>query len=323
MSIFDEVMRRIMETRAEMLPMPRPEIPTRVHAVSYDPLRGLPVIVLGRDPPFIGHYLYHVPERYDGRWYWRIYTGFVEIWARVYDRAGRPVADYPYLVHGLPTVGAYVAWQHARDVGGRIRLYAVGITDPIDQVLVPEDSILFLDRVFEGRFRTLIVDAAGVRRAHVDYDTARELAQLHDLVARYAENVHILDRELRTMRIMYSIKDVEVSKYRMLIDELQTRLLSLAGTLERMRYEVERLRQQLEYWELTGEVRAELARSAIQGLNAMQAQLKNALDLMAGIAELMSTRIGKTVEEAIRYVRAPPKPEEKPAEMKPAAKGYV
>ncbi len=324
MSIFDEYVRALRRLRAPVhyrvgtggvyvrggFPTGRlveypPTPPVKQRVVSYDPLRALPVIVLGRDPPFIGHYLGHVPEKIGDRWYWRILVGYYEIWGVVLDSRGQAVGYYPFIVNGLPSIGAFMAIQHAEQIGGTVRLFQVGILEPIDQVLVPEDSILFLDKVFEGKFKLLICDTVGVTRP-APYDVVTQLNVMQDLLARYAENVHRLDHEVRYLQTMYLLKDIEASKYRTLVEELQSQLQLFAGTVMRLHAEIENLRTQLQYWEQTGTVRADALRSAVQALSRMQTLVRQLADTVTIIVETVGQRVGTTLVETIRTLQARP-----------------
>lgn len=333
MPIFDEYVRELnrmfrapshVRYRESLLRAPEyyyyrqpPLPPIKQRIVSYDPLRALPVIVIGRDPPFIGHYLGHVPEKIGDRWYWRIFVGYYEIWGMVLDQRGQPMGYYPFIVNGLPSIGAFMALQHAEQIGGTVRLFQVGILEPIDQVLVPEDSILFLDKVFEGKFRMLIVDTVGVTRP-APYDVVTELNIMHDLLARYAENVHKLDHELRYLQTMYTLKDIEVNKYRTLVEELMSQLQTMTGTAMRLYSEIENLKTQLQYWEQTGIVRADAVRSAVQAVSRMYTMVRQLADALTFVTQMMSQRLGTVLAEVYRHATAHTAPPEAKAMEKKA-----
>lgn len=324
--IFDEYLRRIAKqlpeqsirtsTPFQQLPIQTP--PLRMNVLSYDPLKGVPVIVLGRDPPFIGHYLGHIPVQIEGRWYWRILCGYYEIWAQVVAQDGTPVAYYPAIVNGMVSIGAFAAWQHARDIGGAVRYVVVGIHEPIDEVMVPVDSILFLEQVMQGRLRLLICDPSGVTKLQ-DYEVAKHLYAMGDLLRAYAQTVHTQDRELRMLRTMLSIKDIEVSKYKSLIDELVRDLYTLAGTVDRLRAEIEQLRTELEYWREVGTVRAAVIASLVSRVRTTEEQIAHMQELVTRLLDLVTRGLGVKVVELERKMEewlAPPKPEVKP-EAKP------
>lgn len=318
-TIFDEYLRRLQHRREAarapappVMPRALPELPARLNIVSYDPLKGLPVIVIGRDPPFVGHYLGHLPEFRDGVEYWRIFVGWYEIWARVLDVRGNPVADLPAIVNGLPSIGLFIAYQMARDIGGSVMFMTVGITEPIDQVVVRKDHIWYLDRVFEGKFRLLICDPAGTIW-HSDYDLAVRVNALMDMLRHYSHAVHRLDYENRMLSLLYDIKTAEVAKYRSLFEEVYRDYLTLAGMVDRMRIELDRLKDQLAYWERIGQIRSDLVTALTARIGEIERLLDRVSETVTHLLELYQKYIGAKLEELEKKVAA------KPAEGKPEA----
>jgi hypothetical protein len=292
-------------------------------------MRGVPIYVLGRDPPYVGDLIGYQPHYWNGTTYYTLYAGWIEVWAQIRDEDDNVVAYYPYFVRGLPSIGALIAHEHAQAIRGNIILFEMGIQEPFTSVTVPERSILWLNKVFDGTMRAIIADPNGILTSP-DYELAVRYNQLNELVRMYAYNAHVLDGEVRQLRSLVQAKDVEVRKYRDLLEESEQRYRNVLGRLLEVRYELERIQRYLEYLE-----KQHIAdREAISYLSDENARLlrivKDIISVMEASRQLVNTTTVNQLTKALETVRtgkkakkpvAPVQQTAQPAGAPPQAQG--
>ena len=332
--IVDEALRKFQRYRVPPAFQPPMFPPSPYYQVPANTMRGVPVIVLGRDPPYAGDLLGYQPELYNGEEYMRLQLGWVEVWAQVRDQENNVVAYYPYYVRGMPSIGAIAAHEHARAVGGSIILFEVGINEPFGSVVVPARSVLWLDKVFEGKMRVIVADPAGIL-VPAPYDAATRMYQLQELVRSYAYNVHVLDYEVRRLQGLLQAKDVEVRKYRDLADEQHRMYMNLLGQVTELQYEVDRMETYLRQMEMMHVADKDFILEMSRMLANMRRVLSDMSSTLQGaqqvitrhfteaLTDIMSARQGKKATAKPAQAQPPPAAPPATAPAPPTGGGYV
>ena len=245
--IVEDAIRKYNVTQSAVRAQVPPVFPPSPYVITNrSTMEGVPVYILGRDPPYIGDLIGYQPEVWGGEEYYRLYIGMVEIWAQVMDSDDNVVGYYPYYVKGTPSWGAIIAHEHADRVNGSIVLLKIGITNPITNVVVPAKSILWLDKVFEGKMRAIIADPAGILRVP-EYETATRFYQLQELLRQYSYTANTLHRENMYLRSLLQAKDYEARKYMDLANVYERNYLNLVGLTHELRGQLELMERELAY----------------------------------------------------------------------------
>ena len=328
--IVDEVLRKYQRYKVPSAFQPPIFPPSPYYQVPANTMRGVPVFVLGRDPPYAGDLLGYQPEYYGGEEYMRLQLGWVETWAQIRDPDNNVVAYYPYYVRGLPSIGAIAAHEHARAVGGSLILFEIGINEPFGSVVVPARSVLWLDKVFEGKMRTIIADPAGVL-APADYDLSTRIYQMQELVRSYAYNVHTLDYENKRLQMLLQAKDTEVRKYRDLADEQHRMYMNLLGQITELQYEIDRMETYLRQMEMMHVADKDYILELTRMLANMRRVLTDMSSTLQGTQQVITNYFGEAITNLMRTrqgkktTRAAAKPAQAqaPQPQQPASGGYV
>jgi hypothetical protein len=245
--IVEDVLRKYSMTQSAVRAQVPPVFPPSPYIITNrSTMEGVPVYILGRDPPYVGDLIGYQPEMWGGEEYYRLYIGFVEIWAQVMDSDDNVVGYYPYYVRGLPSWGAIIAHEHADRVNGSIVLFKIGITNPITNVVVPARSVLWLDKVFEGKMRAIIADPAGILSVP-EYEVATRFYQLQELVRQYSYVANTLHRENMFLRSLLQAKDYEARKYMDLANVYERNYLNLVGLVQELKGQLELMERELAY----------------------------------------------------------------------------
>jgi len=314
--IVEDAIRKYNVTQSAVRAQVPPVFPPSPYMVTNrSTMEGVPVYILGRDPPYVGDLIGYQPEVWGGEEYYRLYIGMVEIWAQVMDSDNNVVGYYPYYVRGLPSWGAIIAHEHADRINGSIVLLKIGITNPITNVVVPARSILWLDKVFEGKMRAIIADPAGILRVP-EYEVAARFYQLQELVRQYSYAANTLHRENLFLRSLLQAKDYEARKYMDLATVYERNYLNLVGLTHELRGQLELMERELAYMQ-----KMHVAdREHIEYLSSQITRMKDILnDLMAILSQYHSAVLESTrniVEEERRKAggKAAPQAPQAPAQ---------
>jgi len=245
--IVEDAIRKYNVTQSAVRAQVPPVFPPSPYVITNrSTMEGVPVYILGRDPPYVGDLIGYQPEVWGGEEYYRLYIGMVEIWAQVMDSDNNVVGYYPYYVKGMPSWGALIAHEHADRVNGSIVLLKIGITNPITNVVVPARSILWLDKVFEGKMRAIIADPAGVLRVP-EYEVAARFYQLHELLRQYSYAANTLHGENMYLRSLLQAKDHEARKYMDLANVYERNYLNLVGSVQELKGQLELMEREVAY----------------------------------------------------------------------------
>jgi hypothetical protein len=283
--IVEDALRKYNVTRSAVRAQVPPVFPPSPYVITNrSTMEGVPVYILGRDPPYVGDLIGYQPEVWGGEEYYRLYIGMVEIWAQVLDSDDNVVGYYPYYVRGLPSWGAIIAHEHAERVNGSIVLFKIGITNPITNVVVPARSILWLDKVFEGKMRAIIADPAGILRVP-EYEVATRFYQLQELVRQYSYAANALHRENLFLRSLLQAKDYEARKYMDLATVYERNYLNLVGLVHELKGQLELMERELAYMQ-----KMHIAdREHIEYLSSQITRMKDIInDLMAVLSQYHS-----------------------------------
>ena len=255
-------------------------------------LFGLPVYVFGEG--FVGYYVDH-STYFDsvGVEWWDMRTGFFDVVA-VVSIAGMEI---PIVIGagGLPTVGAIVL-NRLLSAGAQLRgVYLHGSLD-VYRLRLRRDQIINLQRVLEGRDQIIVCDPYGVLSGAAPDDVVRLKKMVH--------YVTIQNQFIRSAydRCMISVDQLltENEHLRNLAHTLIARYRSVRQSLDEIKLEVERLRQDLAFYEQKALISERVAAQMRLHIESLVDHLQKTIDHLTDLSFLSHDIAKHGVEELRR-----------------------
>jgi hypothetical protein len=248
-----------------------------------DPLFGIPVIVEGLGYNF--QYIQHTVFEKNGVKYWRITTGHVVIYALMQNE--NAAAVFPVSFFGYTTPDIIDAVKR-----GRARYYA--FIKPMKEIEAPEDAIINLQQVYNGKDIVLRIDPHGI--AHkTDMELMEEYVKLqteHMRVLEILEKLRIQNRKLESrVRIaerqvinyeaMIGEMSVSMSQYQMMLTKYEQTIEEVMIKMQQMSSNIMAEKELRDKMEMYLREMTETMQSAMQAIRTMREMLSNVVE-MAG-----------------------------------------
>ena len=230
-----EELRRALERT--LLPPPPPVVYERVvehalpHAVGTEiSLFGLPVICLGEEEPFKGHYLTHRVYYVNGEEWWQIVTGLFGLYVRTRD--GRYI---PIMENGMPTT-LFFAGLHELRRGGILEVRGISNYRVIE---APKRAIVYLDKTMQGKLPFILIDRYGILEHKVPSEFMEEWCRTQFYLQEMVRLKSDLEKKIREIEMAKAVAESEAVKFRTLLEDTYSRLRMALSTLYEMRLEVD------------------------------------------------------------------------------------
>jgi hypothetical protein len=266
-----------------------------------DPLFGIPIVIEG-----VGYnyqYIQHTVFEKGGVKYWRITAGFVVIYALM--QAGNAVAVFPVSFFGYTTPDIIDAVKR-----GRAEYYV--FIKPMKEIEAPEDAIVNLQQVYNGKDVVLRIDPHGIAhktdmelmeeyvKLQADYMRLSEILERLRVQNRKLESrARIAERQVVNYEAMINEMSISISQYQLMLAKYEQTIEEAMIKMQQMASNVmteKELRDRLETY--LSEMR-ETMFSATQAVKAMREMLSN-------VMEIASTSGALTGAGAVAAGQAPP-----------------
>jgi hypothetical protein len=246
-----------------------------------DPLFGIPIIIEGLGYNY--QYIQHTVFEKNGVKYWRITVGYVVIYALMQNENAAAIFPVSFFGYTTPDV---------IDAVKRVRARYYAFIKPMKEIETPEDAIVNLQQVYNGKDIVLRIDPHGL--AHkTDMELMEEYVKLQTDYIRLLEILEKLRIQNRKLESRVRIAEQQVVNYEAMISEMSTSISQYQIMLTKYEQTIEEamirlqqmtsnimaekeLRDKLEIY--LGEMR-ETMLSATQAIRAMREMLSSVMEV--------------------------------------------
>jgi len=249
-----------------------------------DPLFGIPVIVEGLGYNY--QYIQHTVFEKNGVKYWRITTGHVVIYALMQN--GNAAAVFPVSFFGYTTPDIIDAVKRVR-----ARYYA--FIKPMKEIEAPEDTIVNLQQVYNGKDIVLRIDPHGIAhktdmelmeeyvKLQTDYMRLSEILEKLRIQNRKLESrVRIAERQVVNYEAMIGEMSVSISQYQMMLTKYEQTIEEAMIKMQQMASNIMAEKELRDKMEMYLREMTETMQSTMQAIRTMREMLGNVVE-MAGI----------------------------------------
>ncbi|MCI4408912.1 MAG: hypothetical protein JHC26_07450 [Thermofilum sp.] len=249
-----------------------------------DPLFGIPVIVEGLGYNY--QYIQHTVFEKNGVKYWRITTGYVVIYALMQN--DNAVAVFPVSFFGYTTPDVIDAVKR-----GRARYYA--FIKPMKEIEAPEDTIINLQQVYNGKDIVLRIDPHGIAhksdmelmeeyvKLQTDYMRVLEILEKLRIQNRKLESrVRIAERQVVNYEAMIGEMSVSISQYQIMLTKYEQTIEEALIKMQQMSSNIMAEKELRDKMEMYMREMTETMQSAMQAIRTMREMLSNVVE-MAGV----------------------------------------
>jgi hypothetical protein len=248
-----------------------------------NPLFGIPVVVEGLGYNY--QYIQHTVFEKNGVKYWRITTGYVVIYALMQN--DNAVAVFPVSFFGYTTPDIIDAVKRSR-----ARYYA--FIKPMKEIETPEDAIINLQQVYNGKDIVLRIDPHGIAHKS-DMELMEEYVKLQTEYMRVLEileklriqnrklesRVRIAERQVINYEAMIGEMSVTISQHQIMLTKYEQTIEEALIKMQQMASNIMAEKELRDKMEMYMREMTETMQSAMQAIRTMREMLSNVVE-MAG-----------------------------------------